>query len=365
MTRLLLVACVLLAASDATAQSDPIRCWWRASQGAVSIGEPFGATLTCAVREQDATRTAPDETRLAAAVVQLAPFEVLGGTHPADLRSPTHRFFQYYYSVRIIDRDVIGRDARFPDLQIAYRVHTLTNGEWVAGRDRSYTIPGHAIRVLSLVPADANDIRDSSEAEFARVEALRFRARALEIAAFALLTLGIVVAAPAAVALARRRRPRDTVAIRRVSPRAVIRAADTELAAIERESRPGWTPDLVARALSALRLAAAVALRQDVASQALDGPVAAGGRLVVNQGFLRKERREVSSALTADDVRRAVAALPPTTPAERGRALDELARALSALTAALYRQSFMPQDTSVDEAFTAARIAVREVARRR
>ena len=365
MRALLLVVCVVVAAPQASAQTDPIRCWWRTSQGAVFIGEPFDATLTCAAREQETTRSVPDETRLAAAVVPLAPFEVLGGSHPADLRSPTHRFFQYHYTVRIIDRDVIGRDVRFPDVQIPYRVHTLVNGEWVGGRDRAYTIPGHTIRVLSLVPADASDIRDSSEAAFARVETLRFRSRALDIAALALVTLGLLIATPAAISLARRRRGREAVTVHRVSSRAVIQTADAELGAIEREARLGWTPDLVARALTALRLAAATGLHQSVASQPLDGRVASAGRLVVSQGLLRKERLEVSSSLTADEVRRVTTTLPTTTSATRRQALNELAAAMSTLTAALYGRTFEPRDTGVDDAFTSARIAVREVGRRR
>ena len=70
----LTLVCVLLVTRPAEAQSDPIRCWWRTSQGAVSIGEPFDATLTCAARDQVATRTVADETRLAAAVIQLTTF---------------------------------------------------------------------------------------------------------------------------------------------------------------------------------------------------------------------------------------------------------------------------------------------------
>jgi hypothetical protein len=343
-------ACVLLTATSASGQSDPIRCWWRTTVGAVSVGEPFDATVTCAVREQDSTRSVPDETRLAAAVVQLAPFEVLGGTHPADLRSSTHRFFQYHYTLRIIDRDMIGRDARFPDLQIPYRVHTLTSGEWMAGRDRTYTIPGHAIRVLSLVPSDASDIRDAGDSEFARVETLRFRSRAFEIGAYALTALGLIVAAPAVLALARRRRASDDVEARGVARRAVSAAAEAELTAVERDSRQGWTPDLLARALTALRIAAAAALRRDVASRRVDHQTPTAGRLIATGGFVRKQRFEVSSALTATDLRQLDA--------------HDLAVAMTTLTAALYGRPGSQQDSAVDEAFTAARTALRQIARR-
>jgi hypothetical protein len=136
----LLLTCALQDAARAqssVAPVDPIRCWWRTSAGAVAIGETFGASLTCAVREDDTTRVALDESRLAAAVVQLAPFEVLGGAHPGDLRTPTHRLLQYHYSLRIIDRDAIGRDAKFPDLQLGYTVQTRVGADANEGRERT------------------------------------------------------------------------------------------------------------------------------------------------------------------------------------------------------------------------------------
>jgi hypothetical protein len=355
-------ACVILAAVSTSAETDPLRCWWQTSQGAVTIGETFTATLTCAVREQESTRTVPDESRLAAAVVQLAPFEVLSGTHPADLRSPTHRFLQYSYTVRIVDRDVIGQDAKFPDLRIAYRVHALTHGEWIEGRDRTYTIPGQSVRVLSLVPRDAADIRDSSNATFANVAALRFRARAFDIAGYALLALGVLVAIPAVVRLSRQRRvanPEEHV----IPPRSILRTAGDSLAEVARESaRTGWTVDLVARGLTALRLAAAGGLGRDVASRPVVGPESPSG-LTLSRGLLKKQRSEISSAVTAADVTAALS--DPTTSygAIRRDALEDIARALHAFTTALYRETFQA-DAPLDAALSAARTAVQRLARR-
>ena len=233
----LLLVLLALAAAPASAQTDPIRCWWHTSQGAVALGEPFVATLTCAAREHDDVRTVPDESRLGAAVLQLAPFEVLDGSHPADLRSPTHRFFQYHYTLRIIDPDVIGHDAKFPDLQIAYRVDARVNGEWVEGRGRTYIVPAGSVRVLSLVPVEATDIRDSDGASFARVETLRFRSRALEVAAPALVALGLLVGAPAAWTLVSRTRPSRVEQDATVPHRIVLDTADAELARVEQEAR--------------------------------------------------------------------------------------------------------------------------------
>ena len=74
---------------------DPIRCWWRTSSAAVRIGETFTVGLTCAVLEAEAVQVVPDESQLADSAIQLTPFEVVGGSHPPDLRSGQRRFFQY------------------------------------------------------------------------------------------------------------------------------------------------------------------------------------------------------------------------------------------------------------------------------
>ena len=87
------VVCVRAAASAAarpprrTSQTDPLQCWWRTSAGAVRVGEPFTVVLTCAVLETDAATVVVDQSRLEPSVVQFAPFEVLGGSHGADLRT--------------------------------------------------------------------------------------------------------------------------------------------------------------------------------------------------------------------------------------------------------------------------------------
>jgi hypothetical protein len=363
MKGLLITIGVLTAAVPAQSQTDPIRCWWRSSHGAVATGESFTATLTCAVREQASTRTVPDESRLDAAVVQLAPFEVLAGDHPADLRSPTHRFFQYRYTLRIIDRDVIGHDARFPDVQIPYRVQTFTNGEWMAGRDRTYVMPGQSVRVLSLVPADADDIRDSTEAAFGEVAALRFRARAVELAAYALLGLGVIAAVPAMWALSRRRVVTADEEASRIPRRALAAAVNGELDAVDRERAAGWSPDLVARSLMALRLAAAIGLNRGVSSHVLDDGPGGTGRVRLRRGLWRKNELGVSSALTPADIRAALADLPGTTPAARGAALGDLADSMSALSAALYGQTFAPDDR-LDAAFGTGRGAAQLLTRR-
>ena len=347
------------AASDAI---DPIRCWWRTSAGAVAIGEAFDASLTCAVRDEETTRVTLDESRLGAAVVQLAPFEVLGGSHPGDLRTPTHRLIQYSYSLRIIDRDVIGHDAKFPDLQLSYKVQTRVGADANEGRDRVYVLPGRPVRVLSLVPVEADDIRDSTGENFATVEALRFRGRALRIAAFGLAALGLLILTPAIVRLVRgttRREERSD----RIDARHTLPEVAATLASIESSKAAGWTVDLTARAAAATRLAAACALGRPIAQRVVgSGSPAGSDRIVVQRGWPRRTRTVVSSAVTTRDLDAAIAALPLTTPGSNRQALEDLRKAVNTTTSALYGQAKL-NDDSLDEALAAAVRATRHLRR--
>ena len=95
-----------------------------------------------AVLETEATRIVPDFSKLEANVVQLPPFEVLGGTHPGDLLITGKRFFQYDYRLRLLAEDNCGADVAVPPLEVSYRVESkVSGGESVQGRDQSYALP--------------------------------------------------------------------------------------------------------------------------------------------------------------------------------------------------------------------------------
>src|SRR5688572_13222555 len=112
-----------------TVETDPLQCWWRTSAGAIRVAEPFTVILTCAVLETDAVTVVVDESRLEPSVVQFAPFEVLGGSHGADLRTDQRRFFQYVYRLRLIAENLFGKDAALPETRLSYRVQTkVTDG---------------------------------------------------------------------------------------------------------------------------------------------------------------------------------------------------------------------------------------------
>lgn len=286
---------------------DPIRCWWRTSTGAVRTGAPFSLDLTCAVLENDAVRVVPDESRLGGNVIQMAPFEIVDSAHPSDLYSGQRRFFQYHYSLRIISPDAIGKDVRIPDLAIQYRVNSrLAGNAALQGRDLVYLLPPQSIRVLSMVPADAADVRDASGAPFSGVESLAFRARALEIFALTLVALGSLMVLLTLVRLARGARRARPVGERVMRGRRLVRLAADELSAVQRETeRLGWDAVRIERALAASRVAAAIAIGRRVSQSAADSNAEPGeGRLVAHGARGRRRTSWVSSSVTAEDVAR-------------------------------------------------------------
>jgi hypothetical protein len=350
-------------AREQNVEIDPLRCWWRTSDGAVAVGQPFSATLTCAVLETPNVRVVPDETPLAPETIQLAPFELIGGDHPADLRSGARRFFQYEYRLRIIDPAAIGKDVPLPPLVIHYRVESRVQAQASEGRDLTYVMPLVTVRVISLVPTDATDIRDASNEPFGAIEALRFRARLLDIAALTLGILGAVILGAVIVRAFVAPRRRATTAVVRLSDGAVLSAVASELAAVQSESRGGWNPSLLNRALAASRVAAAYALGRHVPHRALAaGAETPEGRVVVSRGLIRRRRSAVTSPITAADVKRELDQLPLTAPHERRTRLEMLHASLEALTHAQY--SGKPANPA-DEAVTSALQVVHQLRRER
>lgn len=369
-------ALVLTGGGAATASSQPsanvdpvpIQCWWRTSAPAVRVGEPFSFVLTCAVFETDALKVVPDQSRLDPSVVQMAPFEVLGGSHGPDLRAGDRRLFQYEYRLRLVGEDLFGKDVKLPEIHVGYRVQSrVAQGAANEGRDRTYTLPPESIRVLSMVPGDAASIRDQSAETFIDLDERGFRASAMRITAGILLTLGAIAALLALAKLADRYRRQSPDAGRLVADRAVLRAVDRELAAVERaREQAGWTPELAARALSALRITAGYGADRPV-SQSAATPATAGadGFLAVPIGWTARSSVLVSGSMTAarvaDARKRASAA---GAGARRIVILETLEEALLRLTQAQYgRDASISDAAALDESVAAARRVLSTLAR--
>ena len=157
--------------------------------------EPFDVRLTCSVVETEANKVVADFSKLDPTVVQLPPYEVLGGTHAADLVAPGKRFFQYDYRLRLMSEDMFGGDVPIPPLDITYRIESqVSGGETAQGREQSYSLPRASVRLISIVPDDTSDIREAPAAAFTRIEDRDARANLLQTIAGILFGLaGVIV----------------------------------------------------------------------------------------------------------------------------------------------------------------------------
>lgn len=344
-----------LAATESI-EIDPIRCWWRTSTGAVRSGETFLLVLTCAVVDIDDVQVIPDDTRLGVAVMQFAPFEVVGGTHPADLRAGQRRFVQYRYTLRAINPDLIGNDIPLPRTEVHYRINSRMPGNAaLEGRDLTYLLPPHTVRVLSMVPEEAEDIRDSTGADFGRVEALTSRAGVLDVVALTLMALGVLAAGMAAVGVVRNMRPQASPGPRLASAFTIARLATRELSDVQQEvTADGWTDARVGRALAAGRIVAACALNRAVAQQPLSSPAGDNdGRLLLRRLNRRQRLTGVSSAVTPGDIGRAIDRLPDSATDRRG-SLQALRSALVAFREVQYGRTTEMDRAALDAALAEA-----------
>lgn len=339
---------------------DPITCWWRTSAGAVRVGQPFSLVLTCSLLDTEAARTVIDQSRLEPGALQLPPFDVVGGTHGGDVRTASRRFFQYDYTLRIVGEDVFGQDLTIPPLQLTYHIDSRAQrGETVQGRDLTYGMPSLPVRVASLVPDTATDIREAPAPTFSTIQTLEFRGRILRIVAGTLFALAAITLVAMLAGLFRRRRIEERAASRLLSDRAILAGVGRELQTVQQEARAGgWSPGLTGRALAALRVATAYALGRPVTQQ----PVVAGvvpleGQLVV-RGPLGA-RALVSSGVTTDAVSQAIAR-----GATDGPMLEDLRDGLARLTIARYGQSDVADAGRLDDALEGGLGAVRQVAAR-
>lgn len=351
-----------------TTKADPIQCWWRTSTGAVRVGEPFTAVLTCAVLETGDVKVVPDQTKLEPSVVQFAPFEVTGGSHAVDLHTDDRRFFQYEYRLRVIAENLFGKDVAVPETKISYRVQSKTGqGTSIEGRDQTYVLPALSLRVLSLVPSDANDIRDAGAETFTEIDQRGFRANLLSVVGGILFALAGLLAILALVRIIGRFR-KPTEAAERVMPDlAVLRGAGAELSKVRRErDASGWNAELATRALAALRLIGSYATGRKV-SKTIQPPrriaqPAMDGQIVLRTGVPPKRKTVVvSGAATPSLVAREAARLRAMGYEKRAQELESLEQALSRFTGAQYAQAGRFDEPALDEGIASGLSLLRQL----
>jgi hypothetical protein len=230
------------------------------------------------------------------------------------------------------------------------------------GRDLTYVLPPHAVRVLSLVTADAPDIRDSSSESFSVIESLTLRAGTLEVIAITLAVLGVLMIVVVLIRLFAGLRTGETEGKPLIGPYGVLAHAARALTAAQRDAEGGWNEALIGRALAATRVAAASALARPVSQRPTDSTAETGeGRVVARQFFGWGKSTALAGAATTEDVARAIARLPGSADGDVRQALEELHAALSALGQVQYGRQTAPDRTALDAALASAISATRRL----
>jgi hypothetical protein len=343
-------------------ESVPIKCWWKTDKTTVQVGERFDLTLTCGVVETSRIKVVPKLEELEPGTVQLTPFEVLGGVHHDDIVASPWRYFQYQYTMRLLGDEFFGQDVNVPPLKVTYNIQSVQGGG-TEGRDQIHLLPPMPIRVLSLVPRGASDIRDVSLETFGDIEARRFRASEELIAAGIFFGLAAVLLGVAVVKGIGRYRVRVPVS-RTLPTRAVLSGGLREIGRLKSDvAREGWTGELAGRALSIFRIAGAVALDQPVAQSVVDRQVPGReGQLVLRKGLLRRRRALVSASTTADAITRELINGNGAGPGPGKKAtLEEIRDSLLVFNAARYGRNGHFETAELDRALDNGASALRRL----
>ncbi len=340
-------------------ESDPIRCWWKTDRTSVRVGERFTLVLTCGAIETRGTTVVIAASGLDGGAIQLTPFEVVATTRRDDVVAPPWRYLQFEYAVRVLNDGFFGQDIVIPALNVTYNIQAPGGG--TQGRDQTYVLPALPMRVLSIVPKAAADIRDASNQTFGDVEARRFRAQALWIGAAAAFAFAALLAVLAVARLARSLRKAVTPATRTLGAADMLGASVTALRAVQDDVRGGWTGATARRGLAALRVAAAAALGRPVAQQESDASAAVeDGQLVVRTGLVGRGRVLVSAGVTSQSLQTALDRGPVPDAGARA-ALMRLGEALAALNAAAYGRQEPTDRADLDAALSDGLDAVRRL----
>ena len=364
----LMTPCRARAQQPEAAEMEAIQCFRSSSASSVRVGEVFTVTLTCGVVETPQTTVVADRSRLDPEVVDLQPFEVLDGIAAPDVETFTRRYFQYEYRVRYLG-DEIGRDQVLPALQVTYRVHnrTSSNAPAIESRERQYVIPPRPIRIVSLLPQAAADIRDPLPASFDEIRRARFVAGVLRIASWSLIAVGAVAGVLAFQGLRRRGHRAGGATTRQATDGAVLRGLERELAAVRAERLAnGWSSALAARALAAVRIVASYQVAAGVAQVRKDNVLRPELRSEGQVRLVRPWPRDgdvwVSGAATAESLareRRSMEAEGQPVSAMAG----ELEDALRHLSGLVYSRNASVDEDRLDEALASGARAARTLRR--
>jgi hypothetical protein len=341
--------------------SDPIRCWWKADRTAVRVGERFNLVLTCSVIETGPVTVAPVLNQLEPGALSLTPFEVVnGGPKVDDVISPPWRFIQREYVVRLLSDGFFGQDVAIPALTVTYNLTSAGSGQ--QGRDQQYILPALPMRILSLVPKSAGDIRDASGQTFATIESRRFRASAATIAGWICFAFAGVLAIFALTRVVGMFRVRDAQTVKPLPASSLLGASLKTLSQVKEDAvRAGWSPDLSRRAVAALRVAGATAVGKRVAQDVVAASVSQrDGQLSIARGWPKRKRVLLSAATTPMTISYELNNGHRADTRTRESA-ESIAQALTVLSAAGYGRTSPEDAAALDAALDDSTRAVRRL----
>jgi hypothetical protein len=316
--------------------------------------------LTCSVIETGPITVAPVLNQLEPGALSLTPFEVVSGVSHDDVVVSPWRYIQREYAVRLLSDGFFGQDVAIPALTVTYNLQERGSGS--QGRDQQYILPALPMRILSLVPRSADDIRDASGQTFASIESRRFRASLATTTAWASFAFAFVFGVFALVRATGQLRAKRTGVVKPLPAASVLRASLSALARVKEDaSQAGWTSELSRRAAAALRIAAAVALGRPV-SQNFVGPDAAEreGQLTVYRGWPRRRRVLMSAATTSRTIAAAMSNGHGPSPNTRA-SLESISDALGVLSTAGYGRQAKEDTSALDSALADGTQAVRRI----
>jgi hypothetical protein len=332
-------------------ETDPIRCFWKTDRSSIIVGERVTLVLTCGIIETDKIKAVPDFNQLEPSTIGLLPFEVVKGARHEDVKAAPWRYIQYEYTVRTIAEGLFDKDLNIPPVKITYHIQSSIGGG-STGRDQTYQLPPIPMRIASLVPAKNNDIRDAASNTFAEIENRRVRSTGEFVAAAIAFGFAVVLLGLAAVRVVGRYRVRTPAAERPLGLSAVLRGVLTEARRVKDDAAGGWTPELVSRALTVLRIGGAVALGRPVTQAIVDSAATPReGQLALRRGLLRSRRSLVSNATTPQTITRARAKTNGRIDARTEELLKQFEESLAVLSAARYGRSATLQSSTLDSAF--------------
>jgi hypothetical protein len=341
--------------------SDPIRCWWKADHTAVRVGERFGLVLTCAVIKTGPITVEPVLNQLEPGALSLTPFEVVsGGPKVDDVFVPPWRYIQREYVLRLLSDGFFGQDVAIPSLMVTYNLTSAGTGQ--QGRDQTYILPALPIKVLSLVPKGAGDIRDASGLTFASVESRRFRASVATTAAWIAFAFAGVMALFALSRVVGLFRVSGSHVVKPLPAPSLLHASLRVLSQVKEDAaRAGWTSELSRRAVSALRIAGATAVGKRVAQDVVttDAPER-DGQVMVSSGWPKRKRVLLSAATTPMTISRELDNGLRADARTRSSA-ESIAQAIGVLSTAAYGRTSPSDNAALDAALDDSTEAVRRL----